>query len=79
MAKTAKTKKICETVCDEFDVKPSGETPHIGYYIKATDKSDKEGIRMITVSGKFNQIVEIGGETAGWTMELDADLEVRKG
>lgn len=26
-----KSKKICKTVCDQFDVKPSGETPHIPF------------------------------------------------
>jgi hypothetical protein len=74
-----KTKKICETVCDEFDVKKSGETPHTGYSVKATDKSDKEVKRVITVSGKLDKVAGIGGETTGWAIELDADLEVTKG
>lgn len=74
-----KTKKICETVCDDFDVKKSGETPHTGYSVKATDKSDKEVKRMITVSGKLDKVAGIGGETPGWAIELDADLEVTKG
>ena len=46
-----------------------------------TAESNNNGMgSMVTVSGKLQRIVAIGGETAGWgIIKVDSDLEITKG
>jgi hypothetical protein len=75
-----KSKKICETICDDFDVIPSGGTPHGGVSKGAmTGLVEKEEVRVVTVGGKLDRIYAIGGETTGWVLELDSDMELKQG
>jgi len=70
-----KTKKICKTVCDDFDVKPSGNTPHRGFSLQ--DFQQKKGVAIMQIiKGILHRVGAIGGETTGWAIRLDSPLKV---
>jgi len=70
-----KTKKVCKTVCDDFEVKPSGDTPHRGFSLQMFQQK-KGAIVMQTVTGVLHRVGAIGGETTGWAIRLDSPLKL---
>ncbi|MDQ6959499.1 MAG: hypothetical protein Q9M27_00595 [Mariprofundaceae bacterium] len=70
-----KAKKVCKTVCDDFDVIESGDTPHRGFSTQQFQQ-EKEVAAMQTINGILHRISAIGGETTGWAVRLEHPLQV---
>lgn len=72
-----KTKKICERVCDDFNVKPSGDTPHSQPKAAALLSSTPKAFQgAITLTGTVSKLEAADAETMQWSMRLDATLPV---
>lgn len=51
-----KSKKECKEVCDDFDVKPSGDTPHVPITSSSQSTSTSNAIHPPSTTGTTNDI-----------------------
>lgn len=71
-----KTKKVCYTVCDDYDVEPSGPTAKLDFSLHMLDKEETR--KIVKAKGILIRVNLEGNETTGWALYPDVEDKIEK-